>query len=174
MSTEADLQLIYEAAAKTPCLNPSSAPDVAAWIVGASLRMTELQAKLDHVTTCYQNAEREIAGFDGTAKDMAAHARECWESGDEVRRLVRSLFNDYLDVIEESDSGREFRPITIGCCRVAKVEPLNQLLKDLRVAVGLPPVAASPAHETPAKEDLTALRADLQQRIERQCGTDHP
>lgn len=57
---------------------------------------------------------------------------------DQVRRLVRTLFTDYLDQVEESDSGREFRPISISCCRTGEVEPLTQLLKDLRVAVGLP------------------------------------
>ncbi|MFI3218237.1 MAG: hypothetical protein QX189_03870, partial [Methylococcales bacterium] len=43
------------------------------------------------------------------------------------------FFNKYLNIVEESDSGRLFNPITIGCCRVMKVEPLGQLLEKMRV-----------------------------------------
>lgn len=199
MSAEADLQLILDAAARTPCVGPQDPANVAAWVSGAARRMVELQAKVDHLTACYTSAEREIAGFDDTIKDMMADAQCAVKVGTQaaqayaqqvvitvqkelndlkagnqrlvaetgvlktllaqrdkeaqetltdavkveqernaIRRLVRSLFEDYLDQVEESDSGREFRPISIGCCRAAEVEPLTQLLKDLRVAVGLP------------------------------------
>ena len=51
----------------------------------------------------------------------------------ELQLAVKEFFNKYLNIVEESDSGRLFNPITIGCCRVMKVEPLGQLLEKMRV-----------------------------------------
>lgn len=48
--------------------------------------------------------------------------------------LVRKLF-DYLDYTEESDSGREFHPITIGCCRAMLMEPFGLILKELKNSI---------------------------------------
>jgi len=57
----------------------------------------------------------------------------------ELRLAVKELFEKYLNVIEESDSGRLFHPTTIGTCRAMKVEPLNNLLEKLRVLSGAEP-----------------------------------
>ena len=46
----------------------------------------------------------------------------------ELRACVKEFFEGYLNRIEESDSGKEFNPITISCCRALMVEPLNNLL----------------------------------------------
>lgn len=51
---------------------------------------------------------------------------------EELKALVNSLFTDYLDVIEESDSGYEFHPIRISCGRCLELEPLGKLLNRLR------------------------------------------
>lgn len=51
-----------------------------------------------------------------------------------LKAKVASLFKDYLDIVEESDGGREFHPITISCCRAMKVEPLGKLLDELKEA----------------------------------------
>jgi len=48
-----------------------------------------------------------------------------------VRELIAEFFS-YLDYTEESDSGREFHPITIGSCRVLMSEPLGMCLDRLR------------------------------------------
>ena len=45
-----------------------------------------------------------------------------------LQELVRELFDKYLNRIEESDSGTEFSPITLSCCMVMMLEPLNDLL----------------------------------------------
>jgi len=45
-----------------------------------------------------------------------------------LQELVRELFDKYLNRIEESDSGTEFSLITLSCCRVMMLEPLNDLL----------------------------------------------
>jgi len=45
--------------------------------------------------------------------------------------LIRE-FITYLDYTEETDSGREFHPIEIGCVRVLMAQPLNEVLKRLR------------------------------------------
>jgi hypothetical protein len=55
---------------------------------------------------------------------------------DELQTLVKSFFEDYLDVQEESDNGRVFNPIHISCVRVMKVEPLTNLLIRMRELSG--------------------------------------
>ena len=46
----------------------------------------------------------------------------------ELRAYVKEFFEGYLNIVEESDNGKEFKPITISCCRALMVEPLNNLL----------------------------------------------
>ena len=57
-----------------------------------------------------------------------------------LRHLVKTLFNDYLNVVEESDNGNLFFPTTIGTCRVMKVAPLNNLLEEMRQLSGADPL----------------------------------
>lgn len=45
-----------------------------------------------------------------------------------LQGLVKEFFNKYLNRVEESDSGTEFSPITLSCCRVMMLDPLNDLL----------------------------------------------
>ena len=60
-------------------------------------------------------------------KQLAAEMRN-EEDALELQKLVKEFFEKYLNRVEESDEGREFSPITIGCCRAAMLEPLNNLL----------------------------------------------
>jgi 3'-phosphoadenosine 5'-phosphosulfate sulfotransferase (PAPS reductase)/FAD synthetase len=53
-------------------------------------------------------------------------------SQDTLESAVRELFEKYLDVQEESDSGNMFHPVVITCCRVHKTKPLNELLDKIR------------------------------------------
>ena len=46
----------------------------------------------------------------------------------ELRECVKEFFDKYLNRVEESDEGNEFSPITLNCCRVMMLEPLNDLL----------------------------------------------
>ena len=55
----------------------------------------------------------------------------------ELQTLVKSFFEDYLDVQEESDSGRVFNPIHISCVRAMKLEPLYKLLMRMRELSGV-------------------------------------
>ena len=55
---------------------------------------------------------------------------------EELKALVKSFFEDYLDVQEESDSGRVFNPIHISCVRAMKLEPLYKLLMRMRELSG--------------------------------------
>ena len=57
--------------------------------------------------------------------------REMTEA-EELKQLVKSFFEDYLDYQEESDSGRVFNPIHISCTRVMMVEPLAKLLMRMK------------------------------------------
>ena len=54
----------------------------------------------------------------------------------ELEKLVKSFFEDYLDVQEESDSGRVFNPVNISCTRVMMLEPLDKLLMRMRELSG--------------------------------------
>ena len=49
-----------------------------------------------------------------------------------LKTAVNELFTKFLDVVEESDGGKEFHPIYISCSRALKLEPLNNLLKKLK------------------------------------------
>ena len=55
---------------------------------------------------------------------------------DELKECVKSFFEDFLNIREESDSGRVFAPITVSCCRAMKLEELNTLLERMRVLSG--------------------------------------
>ena len=55
---------------------------------------------------------------------------------EELQIIFKSLFEDYLDVQEESDSGRVFNPIHISCVRAMKLEPLYKLLMRMRELSG--------------------------------------
>jgi len=61
------------------------------------------------------------------------------ERVDELKECVHEFFTKYLNHVEESDSGREFNPVTIGCCRALMLEPLNELLERMRVLSGAEP-----------------------------------
>lgn len=54
----------------------------------------------------------------------------------ELKSLVKEFFEDYLFYEEESDSGNVFNPITLSCCRVMMIKPLNELLKKMRELSG--------------------------------------
>ena len=56
-------------------------------------------------------------------KEMQQEERDA-----ELRAYVKEFFEVYLNRVEESDSGKEFNPITISCCRALMLEPLNNLL----------------------------------------------
>ena len=55
---------------------------------------------------------------------------------EELKAAVRSFFQDFLDIREESDSGRVFAPITISSCRCMMIEPLAEVLAKMRTLSG--------------------------------------
>ena len=55
---------------------------------------------------------------------------------EELKALVKSFFEDYLDYQEESDSGRVFNPIHISCTRVMMTKPLSKLLNRMKELSG--------------------------------------
>jgi hypothetical protein len=54
-----------------------------------------------------------------------------------LKECVKDFFTNYLDVQEESDSGRMFHPISISCCRAMKTSPLNALLSEMKTLSNL-------------------------------------
>jgi len=76
-------------------------------------------------------------------RDSAIYATGYWngieykKQHDELKTLVKSFFEDYLDYQEESDSGRVFNPIHVSCTRVMMVEPLAKLLIRMRELSGV-------------------------------------
>lgn len=55
---------------------------------------------------------------------------------EQLRECVKSFFEDYLNIREESESGRVFAPIQISCCRAYKYQTLNDLLERMRILSG--------------------------------------
>jgi hypothetical protein len=51
---------------------------------------------------------------------------------DELKELVRSFFDDYLNLWERRQDGSIYRPISVGCGRVMKMESLAELLEKMR------------------------------------------
>ena len=76
-------------------------------------------------------------------RDSAIYATGYWngieykKQHDELKTLVKSFFEDYLDYQEESDSGRVFNPIHVSCTRVMMIEPLAKLLIRMRELSGV-------------------------------------
>lgn len=50
---------------------------------------------------------------------------------DELKSLCRH-FLSILEIEEESDSGRKFRPTTINSCRAFDLEVIGHLLKEIK------------------------------------------
>jgi hypothetical protein len=50
----------------------------------------------------------------------------------ELKELVKTFFDEYLDSVDESESGREFHPIQVSCCRALKSQPLGELLRKMK------------------------------------------
>ena len=57
-------------------------------------------------------------------------------NNDELKDCVKEFFEKYLNRREESDSGKMFSPITMGCCRAMMIEPLNELMEKMRILSG--------------------------------------
>jgi hypothetical protein len=57
---------------------------------------------------------------------------EAYNNTIELKGLVKQLFEEFLDVVEESESGTEFHPTTISTVRCLQIEPLAVLLKRMR------------------------------------------
>ena len=55
---------------------------------------------------------------------------------EELQDCVKEFFEKYLNLREESDSGKMFAPITVSCCRAMMLEPLDELLEKMRVLSG--------------------------------------
>jgi hypothetical protein len=55
---------------------------------------------------------------------------------DELKECVKEFFDSYLNHIEETDSGKKFRPIEITCCRALMLGPLDQLLTKMATLSG--------------------------------------
>lgn len=50
---------------------------------------------------------------------------------EQLKALVKRFFQ-ILDTKEESDSGREFSPVYISCCRVVLGQELNEILEKMK------------------------------------------
>jgi hypothetical protein len=69
---------------------------------------------------------------------------------EQLKDLVKELFDKYLNVVEESDSGYLFNPTTITTCRSLKVKPLNELLEKMRALSG---AGKNPLYESKANNE---------------------
>jgi hypothetical protein len=76
-------------------------------------------------------AEEITEGFEALEKVRQLEAENA-----ELKATVRSFFQDFIDVREESDSGRVFAPVTISSCRCRMIEPLAEVLAKMRKLSG--------------------------------------
>jgi hypothetical protein len=84
----------------------------------------------------------EAGGMIGVLREQICQLQA---ENDELKATVRSLFEDFLNVREESDSGRVFAPVTLSSCRVMMTEPLSNLLNKMRKLSGAKPAPKSEA-----------------------------
>jgi hypothetical protein len=75
--------------------------------------------------------EEITEGFEALEKIRQLEAENA-----ELKATVRSFFQDFIDVREESDSGRVFAPVTISSCRCMMIEPLAEVLAKMRKLSG--------------------------------------
>lgn len=90
----------------------------------------DLKQKLAEIALDRMVAENERLGLYGYNVYTSP------ERVDELKECVHEFFTKYLNYVEESDSGRLFNPVTIGCCRALMLGPLNELLERMRVLSG--------------------------------------
>jgi len=88
---------------------------------------------LENISTALR--EDDVLGSDiELMLDTIAAIKEALEQpplpaqNEELKSLVKELFDNYLNRVEESDSGRVFSPISISCCRALMLEPLSKIL----------------------------------------------
>ena len=53
----------------------------------------------------------------------------------DIKQTLKEFF-DILDTVEETDEGREFRPVYISSCRVMATQKLGELIKQMKEFVG--------------------------------------
>lgn len=56
------------------------------------------------------------------------------KENEHLKNLIRNFF-EFLDRTDESENGRVFHPVSIGCCRAAWMEPLDKLLKEMKNSI---------------------------------------
>jgi len=85
----------------------------------------------------------EVYGKKETEQDIATTEKNIalmWEERDaELRVCVKEFFEQYLNHVEESDSGKMFNPIVVSCSRALMTEPLNDLLARMAELSGAKP-----------------------------------
>jgi hypothetical protein len=88
-------------------------------------------------------AQMEIEKFKKKIQNQAldlltAHAQadDHWVDLNQLKTVVRSFFEDFLNVREESDSGRVFAPITLSSTRCMMIDPLCDILQKMRKLSG--------------------------------------
>lgn len=69
--------------------------------------------------------------FDYDKAIKAAQDKNTLKADAELKLLTKRFFQ-ILDSKEESDSGREFSPVSISCCRVLLGIELNEILKRMK------------------------------------------
>ena len=80
--------------------------------------------------------ERNLAEEITEGFDALKQIRELEAKNAELKDAVRSFFEDFLNVREESDSGRVFAPITLSSSRCMMTDPLCDILQKMRKLSG--------------------------------------
>lgn len=116
----------------------------------AQTMLRQLQAERDKLFLAHSHemaradiAVMEIEKYKKKVQNQAldlitAHAQadDHWVDLDVLKTTVRSFFEDFLNVREESDSGRVFAPITLSSSRCMMIDPLCDILQKMRKLSG--------------------------------------
>ena len=105
------------------------------------MRFTSENVMEDIECALRQRTEEEWSNTDRLLLKCQLHIaglqREIQQLEDqELKELVKSFFNDYLNLRETSASGRTFAPIHISNCRCMTLDPMSKLLNRMRELSG--------------------------------------
>jgi hypothetical protein len=121
---------LYAAPQKRDSLSWVGLTDEEIWAEGA-----------DNVLDVYfaRDIEAKLKEKNGFLHKNGVECSKTLKDALELQEVVKQFFERYLNRVEESDSGRAFNPVTIGCCRSLMIQPLHKILERMRELSGAKP-----------------------------------
>ena len=113
-------------------LHRSRAKELVGLSLGVGITLADSQALVAAKLAEWSEQQEVAIRAELGQLEMVREAREARvEQADALADLTRRFFA-YLDIVEESDSGREFHPVHFSCCRAAWVEDINRVMEGMK------------------------------------------